>query len=146
MRELLLAGMLLIAAGSLLVAGAKKVSARAELRVESVTADVRDSVPEPRQKPQRRVRVLGHGFKRVNSTAYCLRGRMANGEQVHDGAVAMNGVPFGTRFKVVSGPLAGRIFTVKDRIGHGSMFDVWMGSCADALSYGRRSIQIQRDG
>lgn len=69
---------------------------------------------------------------------------MANGERVHDGAVAMNGVPFGTRFEVLSGPYAGRVLTVKDRIGHSSEFDIWMASCDAALNYGRRRISIRQ--
>lgn len=71
---------------------------------------------------------------------------MANGEYVHDGAVAMNGVPFGTRYRVLDGPMAGRVFTVKDRIGHSSEFDIWMESCNAALNYGRRTIHIEKVG
>ena len=81
---------------------------------------------------------------RVKSTAYSLRGRMANGERVHDGAAAMNCVPFGTRYRVLEGPLAGKVFTVKDRVGRGSQFDVWMSNRASARAYGRRSIAVER--
>lgn len=84
--------------------------------------------------------------RRVSSTAYCLTGTMANGERAHAGAVAMNGVRFGTRFEVLTGPQAGQVLTVKDRIGHGSQFDVAMpGDCAAARQYGRRSISIRQD-
>lgn len=82
----------------------------------------------------------------VTSTAYCLRGTMANGQQVHDGAVAMNGPSFGTQYVVLSGPKDGRVYTVKDRIGHGSDFDIWMSSCDAARQYGRRTITIARNG
>jgi hypothetical protein len=88
----------------------------------------------------------GGEVRSVDSTAYCLRGTMANGEQVHDGAVAMNNVPFGARWKVLSGSMAGRIFTVKDRIGHSSEFDIWMSSCDAAWYYGRQQIHIERVG
>lgn len=81
----------------------------------------------------------------VSSTAYCLTGRMANGQRVYDGAVAMNGEPFGARFEILDGPRAGSVLTVADRIGHGSQFDVAMpGDCAGARRYGRRSIHIRR--
>lgn len=69
---------------------------------------------------------------------------MANGRRVHQGAVAVNGVPFGTRYQVLSGPLAGNTYTVEDRIGHGTQFDVWTPSCATADRYGRHQIQVRR--
>lgn len=85
----------------------------------------------------------------VESTAYCLQGQMASGRWVYDGAVAMNyypgtnvRVPFGTRFRVDNGPMAGRVVTVEDRIGYGTQFDFWMYSCNSAINYGRRYIQV----
>lgn len=85
------------------------------------------------------------GVRSVSSTAYCLTGTMANGRRVYSGAVAMNGVPFGSRWEVLSGPWAGRVLTVADRIGHGSQFDVAMpGNCRAAINYGRRTIKIRR--
>lgn len=67
---------------------------------------------------------------------------MASGEKVHRGAVAMNGVPFGSRWLVLE---TGQIYVVKDRIGHGSEFDVAMpGDCEAARRYGRRIIHVQR--
>jgi hypothetical protein len=84
-------------------------------------------------------------IRSVSSTAYCLTGTMASGRRVYWGAVAMNGVPLGSRWAVLSGPWAGRVLTVEDRIGHGSGFDVAMpGSCGAARSYGRRAIQVRR--
>jgi len=83
------------------------------------------------------------------STAYCLQGQMANGRWVHDGAVAMNTypgtnqwVPFGERFRIENGPLAGKVVTVEDRYGYGTQFDIWMQSCWSANNYGRRNIVI----
>lgn len=107
-------------------------------------AEVQDNYPTRREptplpletpRPQRRV---------VNSTAYCEQGRMASGKWVYDGAAAMNGIRFGTRFEILTGPLAGKIVVVEDRYGHSTEFDVWMESCADAIQYGRRRIEIQR--
>lgn len=86
-----------------------------------------------------------HKRLRVHSTAYCLNGRMANGQSAHSGAAAMNNVPLGTKFKVMTGPLKGEVLTVKDRIGYGSEFDVAMpNSCTSARRYGRRTVNIQR--
>lgn len=81
----------------------------------------------------------------VSSTAYCLTGRMASGKRVYRGAVAMNNVPLGSRWKILTGPLKGQTLTVEDRIGHSSQFDVAMpGDCRAARRYGRQRIRIQR--
>ncbi len=85
------------------------------------------------------------GSLRVDSTAYCLSGYMANGERATTGAVAMNGVPLGTRFRIRSGPLRGDVLTVKDRVGGDSDFDIAMPDrCRAARRYGRRVINIRR--
>ena len=86
-----------------------------------------------------------HNRLRVESTAYCLEGRMANGQSAHSGAAAMNDVPLGTKFKMMTGPLRGEVLTVKDRVGNGSEFDVAMpDNCSAAYRYGRRTVNIQR--
>jgi 3D (Asp-Asp-Asp) domain-containing protein len=78
----------------------------------------------------------------VSSTAYCLTGTMANGQRVYRGAVAMNGVPMGSRWQVVE---TGAVYTVADRIGHSSGFDIAMpGDCSGARAYGRRTITVRR--
>lgn len=84
------------------------------------------------------------GSRTVDSTAYCLNeNRMANGERPHDGAVAMDGVKFGTQVSVLSGPLAGRTFTVKDRTDGKTQADFWFRDCDEALDYGRRRVQVE---
>ena len=78
----------------------------------------------------------------VTSTAYCLTGHMANGQPTYAGAVAMNDVPLGSQWEVEG---TGHVYTVADRIGHGSQFDIAMpGDCAAARAYGRRTITIRR--
>jgi hypothetical protein len=68
---------------------------------------------------------------------------MADGQTVHVGAAAMNGVPFGTRVQILSGPLAGALVVIEDRIGHGSDLDITMPwNCAGALLYGRQRIAV----
>lgn len=83
----------------------------------------------------------------VNSTAYCpgdgSGSTMASGNTVHDGAVAMNGVAFGTRWRILSGPLTGKVVTVEDRYGWGTEFDVWMPG-SECFAYGRHRIVIER--
>lgn len=90
-------------------------------------------------------RHTGTAKLRVESTAYCMSGRMANGQATHTGAAAMNGVPLGTRFRVLTGPQQGEVVTIKDRVGSGSEFDVAMpGACTRAARYGRRIVNIRR--
>ncbi|MBA2282687.1 MAG: hypothetical protein H0W25_15870 [Acidimicrobiia bacterium] len=84
------------------------------------------------------------GSRRVVSTGYCLQGTTASGHPVGPGQVAMNDVPLGTVWTVDSGPLAGVVLVVTDRIGHGTDFDVWFGSCDAARRYGRRTIVVQQ--
>lgn len=72
-------------------------------------------------------------------TAYCLRGTMANGRPVHVGAVAsLARIPFGTRVRI-----AGVVYTVEDRVGHGTAWDVWMPSCAEARRWGRKRLHVE---
>jgi 3D (Asp-Asp-Asp) domain-containing protein len=79
----------------------------------------------------------------METTAYCQGGRMADGVPAHPGAAAMNGVAFGTRVTVESGPGAGWSLTVEDRHAPGSTgLDVFMRSCAEALAYGRREAEV----
>lgn len=98
------------------------------------------STPTTRPKVRAAVQATG-GVRTVSSTAYCLRGRMANGEYVHEGAVASRILPRGSAWRVLTGPLAGRVYVVKDTGGK-AYFDIWFPSCNAALAYGRRSIQI----
>lgn len=65
---------------------------------------------------------------------------MANGEQVHEGAVANNLLPFGTRVRI-----DGQVYTVKDRTGLGQyVFDIYTDSYDHAIQYGRqyRTVEV----
>lgn len=120
-------------------------------RATTTTTRAARSRPRPAPAPADR-RAGGdvpraYGVRLVSSTAYCLTGTMANGQRVYRGAVAMNGVPFGTRYRIIDGPLAGQVLTVADRIGHSSQFDIAMpGDCAAARRYGRRTITVEHVG
>lgn len=94
--------------------------------------------------PVRTARTLSGG-ERLESTAYCLTGRMANGQNTYRGAVAANRWPLGTRLLVSSSPAGvGTRVTVTDRIGHGSSLDFALpGDCAGARSWGRRTVTVQ---
>lgn len=121
------------------------------VRSSSVSApEAEPAQPEPqRQAPPSEPAPApssGSGQVRtVHSTAYCLTGTMASGRRTYYGAAAMNAVPLGARYRVLSGPAAGRTLTVEDRIGSGSQFDIaYPGDCAAARQYGRRTIEIEK--
>lgn len=86
----------------------------------------------------------------MNSTAYCLTGTMKSGRAVYDGAVAVPRSDWaalhGTSWRILDGPLVGKVVTVEDQIWHGAEFDIWMPSCAAALAYGRHTIRIAPAG
>ena len=82
----------------------------------------------------------------LNSTAYCLRGTMADGTPVRYNSVAMNSVPLGTKIKVIrpkNGVFGRKYFVVRDRIGYGSQADFWMHSCTQARQWGRRQVTVK---
>ncbi len=77
----------------------------------------------------------------VESTSYCLRGRMADGTYTRARSVAQNGLPFGTKIRTKTrGPGGLRYWFVRDRIGHGSQLDFWQPACAQSRAWGRRRI------
>lgn len=82
----------------------------------------------------------------IGASAYCLRGGMANGQQVYDGAVASVVLPMGSRWRIVQGKLEGKELTVADTGGPRATFDVWMASCPAAMNFGRPTLVIQRIG
>lgn len=104
---------------------------------------------QPRGKVELLAGVPARG-PRVSSTAYCLTGRMSSGRRTYVGAVA--GVrrghggpyfPLGTRVRVSDSPWGPGVFTVEDRIGHGSQLDFAMpGNCKGARRWGRRPITV----
>lgn len=79
----------------------------------------------------------------ISSTAYCESGRMASGEYAYEGAVSSKVLPRGSRWRVLTGGFAGRVFTVKDT-GALAYFDIALpGRCSEAVAYGRQTIQIE---
>lgn len=73
-------------------------------------------------------------------SAYSDHGTMANGEWTHEGAIASDDLPFGTRVVI-----NGRTYVVKDRFGGGysNAIDIWMSSYDDAIEFGRQYITVE---
>ena len=61
----------------------------------------------------------------------------AMGTEVHDGIVATNILPFGTKIQIPA-LFGNKIFTVEDRMNHRmkNVLDIWMTSKAKALRFG----------
>lgn len=79
------------------------------------------------------------------ATAYCLKGRTANGGGVRRGIVAADPrvLPLGTRIQITAGAYSG-IYTVADTGGavRGRILDVWVPNCSEAMRFGRRNISV----
>lgn len=82
------------------------------------------------------------GARTFNATAYCLQGKMANGQRVHHGAIAADPriLPLGTKVHI-EGMGA---YVVKDTGGaiKGNRIDIWMPSSSQARSFGRKHVQL----
>lgn len=79
------------------------------------------------------------------ATAYCLKGRTANGGGVRRGIVAADPrvLPLGTRIQITAGTYSGT-YIVADTGGavRGRILDVWVPSCSEAMRFGRRSVSV----
>lgn len=104
--------------------------------------------PSPAPARARTVRPRQDGGTReVRSTAYCLRGTTASGAPAGDGVVASTILPRGSSWRILTGPLAGKVVKVLDTGGPKATFDVWVSSCEWAIKvYGARTIKIERTG
>ena len=87
--------------------------------------------------------VVSSSYRTFVATAYSLRGRMANGQHVHQGAIATDPrvLPIGT---VVHIEGLGN-FVVKDTGGaiKGFRIDIWMSSRASAIKWGKRPVKLR---
>jgi len=80
------------------------------------------------------------GVRVVDSTSYCLTGRMADGSYTRPRSAASNSHRLGTKITLTRpGPGGLRRYVIRDRIGWGSSLDLWTGSCGAAIRYGRRT-------
>ena len=69
----------------------------------------------------------------------------ASGAKVHDGTLAMNGIPFGTRVRIPD-YYGDKIFTIEDRMHPrwgNKKIDIWMPTRAAAKQWGVRTITVE---
>lgn len=87
------------------------------------------------------ISVESTAYRPYTATAYSLKGTMANGQKVHNGAIAADPkiLPLGT---VVHIDGMGT-FTVKDTGGaiKGNRIDIWMPS--GAMKFGKRTVKLR---
>ena len=80
---------------------------------------------------------LSYRTMQVKITAYsandglCPSTTMANGEQVYEGACAINGIPLNSHIRY-----NGRVYKVCDRVGTDGVLDIYMDSVQDCLNFG----------
>jgi 3D (Asp-Asp-Asp) domain-containing protein len=69
----------------------------------------------------------------------------ASGTHVHEGTVATNILPFGTKLKIEG--FGDEIFTVEDRMNAKydgkKMLDIWTANEKDSLDYGARIVTVK---
>jgi hypothetical protein len=85
-------------------------------------------------------------YRNVDTTSFCEKGIMANGQQTHPGVAAANYLRLGTRIQLVgrvTGPYGRRRYTITDRIGSQSSLDLWVSDCNAARAFGRRTTSYQ---
>ena len=82
------------------------------------------------------------GARTFKASAYSLRGRTASGEYVRQGIIAADPrvLPIGTRVYIEGMGT----FVVKDTGGaiKNNRIDIWMPSTANAIKFGRRTVQL----
>lgn len=85
--------------------------------------------------------------KAFRATAYCLRGKTASGRMVRRGVVAADPrvLRLGTRIRLTGGKYTGN-YVVADTGGKikGRVLDIWVPSCREARSWGRRTVYVKR--
>ncbi|HEX4104006.1 MAG TPA: hypothetical protein VHZ04_00820 [Candidatus Paceibacterota bacterium] len=91
------------------------------------------AIPSPLETLTMRITAYASVPDETDSTPFIT----ANGTYVHNGIVAVNGLPFGTKIELPS-LFGDRIFTVEDRTStkvHNTV-DIWMPSVTAALDFG----------
>ncbi len=66
----------------------------------------------------------------------------ASGTHVHDGTLAANFLPFGTKVKIPA-YFGDKVFIVEDRMASNHKIDIWYPSRGEALQFGARRVEIE---
>lgn len=89
------------------------------------------------------VSVEATAYKSYVATAYCLRGKMANGQRVSNGSVAVD--PRNIALGSVIDIQGLGTYTARDTGGaiKGNRLDLWMPSCSKARLFGKRTVKVR---
>lgn len=106
---------------------------------------VKKTVLTTRSNTTEKAAGAGRGLGSFSATAYCLRGRTANGMGVRQGLIAADPrvLRLGSRINLGAGAYSGN-YLVADTGGaiKGRKLDIWMASCTEARRFGRRTVTV----
>ncbi len=102
----------------------------------------RIAVARPKPKPGESWRVLTTAYSSTPDQTDASPFITASGTRVHDGTIAINTLPFGTKVKFPE-VFGNKVFTVEDRMGSDHKADIWFPTREQALKFGARKIKIE---
>ncbi len=99
---------------------------------------------KPREEAQRTIYLSISAYSSTRDQTDGDPFTTASGTRVHDGTVASNFLPFGTRIRIPE-YYGDKIFVVEDRMSARYRYkaDIWMESRADALQWGVRYTKLE---
>ncbi len=139
----------IFSADAALVEKPVRVAVGPVLAVDDPSAVLKPADPEPVRPPQpivkRRMIVRTSAYSSTRDQTDGDPFTTASGKKVHDGTLAMNCLPFGTKVRI-SGKFGSKIFTVEDRMNAKwgcSRADIWMPTRAQAMQWGVRTVTLE---
>ncbi|MFA7662951.1 MAG: hypothetical protein WCX88_03475 [Patescibacteria group bacterium] len=115
---------------------AKTIEAKnIEAEVENITVKV-----EPTQVLTVHITAYSSTVDQCDSTPFIT----ASGTRVHDGTIAANFLPIGTKVKIPS-VFGDKIFTVEDRMNarYYKRIDIWFATRQEALNFGLKNLEVE---
>jgi 3D (Asp-Asp-Asp) domain-containing protein len=109
-----------------------------------VYAGLPKGLNKPRYQVKKTIKVLATAYSstpdQTDSTPFIT----ANGKVVHDGLVAANFLPFGTKLRLPE-VYGDKVFTVNDRMHprFSNRLDVWMKSREEARRFGAKTVKVE---
>lgn len=104
-----------------------------------------DPIPEPPAKAKRVIHVRTSAYSSTRDQTDGDPFTTASGMKVHDGTLAMNCLPFGTKVRI-SSHFGQKTFTVEDRMAKRwgcNRADIWMPSRELAMQWGVRTVTLE---
>jgi len=102
----------------------------------------RIAIARPKPKPGESWHVLTTAYSSTRDQTDSNPFITASGTRVHDGTIAINTLPFGTKVKFPE-VFGDKVFTVEDRMGSNHKADIWFPTREQALKFGAKKIKIE---